>query len=202
MLDFTNEQEQTERNYGPIPAGSIVIVKLELQDAPNNMAGNEPYIYMAKSGLLMLNFKCSVTDGDYAGVHWYQRITLPARAQRIGLDPKQETACSIGGSMLKAILQAAQKPLQINSYQAFNGLTVPAKIKIANNPYEKGGNVYWKNEIAKIITPDMPEYMKVKQARQIINQNGAVTGMTSATQAESQPKNDYDHSRSIDNVPF
>lgn len=208
MLDFTNEQEQTDRNYGPIPAGSIVIVKLELQNAPETMQWKEPYIYQAKSGLLMLNFICTVTAGTYQGVHWYQRITLPAKAQIIGLEPKQETACSIGGAMLKAILQAAKKPLQINSYQVFNGLTIPVKVKIGNNPYVANGNTYWKNEIAKIITPEMPEYMEVKQARQIINPDGAVKGIMRANEQVNNSQNDYGNASSkndtneTDSVPF
>lgn len=211
MIDFTNEQEQKERNYGPVPSGSIVVVKLELQAAPESMQGEKPFIFNARSGLLMLNLTCTVKDGDYAGVRWYQRITLPCACQKIALDPKQETACSIGGSMLKAILQAAKRPLQITSYDIFNGLVIPVKVKISNNPYVANGNTYWKNEIAKIITPSMPEYQEVRQSRELINYDGAVTGTARTTQARQPQTNsgfDFgnvnipDNINEVDEVPF
>lgn len=212
MIDFTNEKEQSERVYGPVPAGSIVVVKMEFQNAPENMQGKEPFIFQARSGLLMLNFTATVKDGEYAGVHWYQRITLPAAVQKIALEPKQETACSIGGAMLKAILQSANRPLRITSYDIFNGLVIPVKVKIGNNPYVVNGNTYWKNEIAKIITPDMPEYNDVRQTRELINYDGAVTGTVNNTYAVNNQKQDnvYDSGNAnfqnngseIDEVPF
>lgn len=178
VYDFSNEEEQREVNYGPVPAGSIVLIKLSIIAPTNGSAEpGSPLIKIGQSGLRMLNIKCEVTEGEYSGVSWYQHLTLPCKAQNISLNEKQATACRIGGATLKAILQAAKKPMSV-PLSVFNGLVFPVKVKIRQEPYEsQTGQIYWKNEIARVVTPDDDDYQMIREVRQIINPTGAVTGM-------------------------
>lgn len=66
MLDFNNEEQQTQWQSGPVPAGSKVLLRLELQ-TPRYAAQSNPLIAQSRSGLLQLFCKITVAAGSYAG---------------------------------------------------------------------------------------------------------------------------------------
>lgn len=177
MFDFSNEDEQKEFSYGPVPAGSVVmnrIVILDPSDSKRDPA--EPLVSVASTGLRQLYIQCEVCQGGYAGVQWRQTITLPCSMQRMRMTAGQEKSARIGGAMLKAMLIAAKKPTQLKSLKQFDGLRFPVKVKLQDKPFEaNNGEIYWRNEIAKVITPDMREFAEVAQKGEIINLNGAVS---------------------------
>lgn len=107
MIDLNDEQEQRERNYGPVPCGSKVLVRLEVQK-PKYASRDDEMVAMTKSGLLQLQCKIEVCAGSYEGCWWYENITLPSRIQTIRLDENLQTACRIGGSMLRAIIESVR----------------------------------------------------------------------------------------------
>ena len=196
MLDFSNEAEQRKNCLGPVPAGSIVLLEIEVLK-PYNSAPENSYISVAKTGLRQLYCKCTVTAGTYEGWSFRQNVTLNVGSQRIVLTEGQTTACKIGGSLIKAICQAAQKPLTIMDVTELTGYTFPAKVKISPIPYmTNDGRAIWNNEISLIITPQMPEYVEVCSRGEIINVGGAVTGNRNLTARNNTRSTD------VDEVPF
>lgn len=211
-FDFSQEENQSENRIpGPVPGGSIVLVRMELLEPMKEYGAPEHYlIRRTKQGLRMLYVEMKVTEGRYAGCSWRQSITLPMGMQREPLNENQQTAARIGGSTLRAILAAAGKNLRVNSLETFDGLVFPVKVRIAKDPYTTdSGEECWRNELSRVITPDMPEYERVLQAREIINENGPVQGTKSAKSkkpmaaAFSSPSyGDSTTSARIDDVPF
>ncbi len=210
MLDFSNADDQKEFARGPVPAGSIVVVQMKvLQPEFSKQAPEDSYISVSKSGLRQIYCQFDVTTGTYSGVSFRQNITLPASAQKISLNPNYEQACNIGAAQLKAICLAAQRPTRINKIQELTGARFPVRVKINNRPKESNGQVYWNNEIAFVITPDKPEYQRIRNEGEIINPNGALVGSESKGKQE-QPKQSagYDfgmgpgQNTNTDEVPF
>ena len=74
-IDFSREEAQKERNYGPVPAGSRVLVKLHVERT-QYPSREDPDIAEAKSGLLQLPCKIEVVEGSFAGYSWFENITL------------------------------------------------------------------------------------------------------------------------------
>ena len=131
MLDFSNAPDQREFGNGPVPAGSIVIVQMEvLQPHESKRAADNPYISVAQSGLRQIYCQFSVAKGSYSGVSFRQNITLPLGGQNMHLSANQEKACNIGGATLKAICLAAKKPPKINDVTSLTGLSFPVRVKI------------------------------------------------------------------------
>lgn len=177
MFDFSHEGEQRERNYGPVPGGSIVIVKMTaLEPNPEQRASGMDFVRVAQTGLFQLWAQFEVERGQYQGVQWRQYITLPAQMQAIMLGPKQEIACRIGGAQIRAILEAARRPPRVESFGQMSGLIFPVKVTISDRYSEKDGKIYWRNEIDRIITPDKPQYQEIRQKGEIINPDGPVVG--------------------------
>ena len=190
MLDFSNEDEQREFNIGPVPAGSIVMVGMEvLQPAEDRRAKDNSFISVAQSGLRQIYCKFEVVHGTYSGVNFRQNITLPLGAQRATLSANQEKACHIGGATLKAICLAARKPLKAQDVTSLTGLRFPARVKINQRPSQgKDGRIFWNNEIAMVITPDKETYSTVVQGGEIIT-DGPTTGETSGSVVQRQNNN-------------
>lgn len=190
IIDLNDEQEQRERNYGPVPAGSKVLVRLELQK-PKYASRDDEMVAMAKSGLLQLQCKIEVCAGSYEGCWWYENITLPSRSQTIRLDGNLQTACRIGGSMLRAIIesvrridpktsdQKAVRARQVNSWMDFDGLEFPAVLGIDKRSYEgRDGKEYWNNRLGRVIPCTANEYQDIMAGGEIII-NGPTTGDSS-----------------------
>ena len=77
MLDFNNEAEQKNTNYGPVPAGSKVMVSITVETPKYSVEG-QPLVSQAKSGLRGLWCKFTVVGGAYDEVSWYDNLWLPA----------------------------------------------------------------------------------------------------------------------------
>lgn len=196
MIDLNDEQEQRERNYGPVPAGSKVLVRLELQK-PKYASRDHEMVAMTKSGLLQLQCKVEVCAGSYEGCWWYENITLPSRNQTIRLDGNLQTACRIGGSMLRAIIesvrhidpkttdQKAARARQVNSWMDFDGLEFPARLAIDKRSYEgKDGKTYWNNRLGSVIPCTAKEYADIMSGGEFIT-DGPTTGDTAANTGRS-----------------
>lgn len=199
--DFSHEDDQQEyRPTGPVPAGSIVLVELHVMEPnPQYAAQDDPLVSITRNGLRQLYVECEVIDGRYRGVQWRQTLTLPAGLQRgLSMTDGQATSCRIGGAMLKAILQAANRPASVQNMKAFHGLRFPVKVKInSREQTSKTGNTYWVNEIASVITPDKQEYADVRDLRELINPDGAVTGLKNSKKPEIASRE-----TPFDEVPF
>ena len=50
MLDFNNEEELKNPNYGPVPAGSKVMVSITVE-MPQYAVEDQPYVSKTKKGL-------------------------------------------------------------------------------------------------------------------------------------------------------
>ena len=173
LFDFGAEEDQKEGNFGPVPAGSYVIVKTELQSDKNT--GSRVFVGR-QSGLKQLNFKFTVVKGKYEGCFWYQRYSLPLGLQNAAsLNEGQRKSCTISGAVLKAMLQVSGKPTK-SPVSALNGLVIPVKVRLGNTPREKDGKEYWSNEVALVVTQDKAEFAQLKQHGEIINPDGDVVG--------------------------
>lgn len=205
MLDFTNEDAQKDFVYGPVPAGSTVVVEMQvLMPQEAYQAPEDCYISRSSKGLRQIYCHFTVTRGQYEGVNWRENITLPVSMQHENLTSGQLKGCQIGGATLKAILQSAGKPLKLQHIREFSGMKFPVKVKINDRPAEKDGNTYWNNAIYKVVTPDMKEYQEVKHKGEIINQNGAVTGNNSRKQKQESQNNNISSQKppSMDDYVF
>lgn len=175
--DFSKEDNQTTGNqvYGPVPSGSIVCLKIEVTESSYSDPA-DPCITVARSGLKQINCKFTIVRGTYDGVSFFQSITLPVSMQNIDLTAGQLKGCQIGGAQIKAICQSANKPMQIASFASMNGWVFPARVRLnKSRPFvTRNGNIIWHNELDRIITPEMPEYQKMRSAPfEIINEGGA-----------------------------
>lgn len=189
FFDFSNEDDSSvggnftggeRKEYGPVPAGSAVICRFELQ------RDNGSAVRRANSGLKQLGFKIVVTRGKYKDVFWFQNITCPVGMQDITLKDGQRKNCMIAGKFLKDLLVAAGKPTN-SPLSAFDGLTVPVIVSINNKSTVKVGKdgvsrEYWRNEAHKVVLPTAPEFARIQQAGEIIKADGAVVGKPKQSQ--------------------
>lgn len=210
MLDFSQEDEQKEYGpTGPVPSGSIVVVRMSvLSPSRDNQASEDPRFYVSKTGLRQLYCQFDVDRGEYEGVSWRQNITLPNGFQQIALSDNQKKAANIGGATIKAMLLASgrSRPV-ISDWQELNGIKFPVKVKINNYSRTKDGVTYWKNDIAMVITPAMDSYAQVRQAGELINKSGAVTGKEDSARPAQNSGGGFTGSESaqeyaVDDVPF
>lgn len=218
-IDFNNEEEQIERNYGPVPNGSRVLVRLTLEK-PQYASREDPDLAETKAGLLQLPCKMEVVEGTYAGCSWYEYITLQSSMQRIRLTENFQTACRIGGRMLRSIIEAhrgvdpkdtsnrAVNARVINAWGDLDGMEFPARLGINNKSYEgKNGKTYWNNRLGRIVPVTDKEYAEIKRGKEFIT-DGATCGEDTPTQRgsagsgggnlpydDAPPPNDFD-------VPF
>ena len=186
-IDFNREEEQKERNYGPVPSGSRVLVRLTLEK-PKYASREDPDLSETKNGLLQLPCKMEVVEGTYAGCSWYEYITIQANMQRIRMTESQQTSCRIGGAMLRAIIEAhrgvdpkdtssrADNARTINAWSDMDGMEFPARLGINNKSYEgKDGRTYWNNRLGRIVPVTDKEYAEIKRGAEFIT-NGATSG--------------------------
>lgn len=209
MLDFSNADDQREFANGPVPAGSIVVVEMEiLQPFAERQAQDNQYISVSRNGLRQIYCQFTVCRGTYNGVSFRQNITLPQTAQNIALSPNFQKACDIGSSQLKAICLAAGKPPRIQRIIDMNHWRFPVKVKINQTPRTgDDGRVFWNNELALIITPDKEEYKKVRNDGEIINPNGAIAGREEKSPKDNggsfaDPFGPSENNIVVDEVPF
>ena len=198
MLDFGDMDRQQEINYGPVPGGSAVLLRLNLEKPKFAHERNE-YISKAKSGLYSLYCKFTVEAGRYSGVSFRQNIWLPPQWQEVEMTDGQRKCATIGGAQLRAILESARgidpdddspkakAARQLSAFYDFDGLLIAAKLKIAKDPYVAAdGREFWNNELSVVITPDKPLYAKIIKGGEAINELGPVTGDGTPTQQTAQ----------------
>lgn len=218
MLDLNMESEQKNRNYGPVPAGSKVMVRISVE-TPKYGLQDTPWVAQAKSGLLGLWCKFTVVGGLYDGVEWYDNLWLPAGYQNIRLNEGQTTTCNRSGAQIRAIIEAHRginpkatddrsiRGRQLAEWTDMQDMEFPAKLGISKEPYEKDGKKYWNNYITSIITPDKEEYMQIKSGKEFIT-DGPVTGEAEKGKNQTPPEaNTYGQPfpagpSEYDDVPF
>lgn len=191
-IDFNHEEEQRERNYGPVPAGSRVLVRLHIEktDYP---CRDMPELTETKSGLLQLPCRFEVVGGTYDGVSWYDNITVQAGMQRIRLTEGQAKSANIGGSLLRAIIEAhrgidpkatdsrSASGRTIRAWGDMEGMEFPARLGLEKEPYEgKDGRLYWNNHVTKVLPSTDKEYAQIKRGAEFITDG--------PTQGDGQPR--------------
>lgn len=218
MIDLNHEEEQRERNYGPVPAGSRVLLRLSLLK-PKYPSRDDEMLAETRNGLLQLSGKLEVVAGSYEGCTWYENITLPEGSQAVSLTDSQRTACRIGGSLLRAIVESARhidpkatdarscRGRSVNAWLDFDGMEFPAKVKLDKEPYiGKDGRAYWKNRIASVVPCTAKEYADISRGGELIT-DGPVRGEDSAPRGERSAATGsqslpYDGTPVPDEVPF
>ena len=220
MIDLGNEEIQREPKTGPVPAGSRVLVRLRIEK-PQFAAADDPFVAEGKSGLRRLQCKVEVVAGAYDGCWWYDGITLPEAHQNIPLSPGQKTACRIGGSMLRAIVESsrginpkdssiqAATARRINAWTDLDGMEIPVRVGIDKTPFERDGRYFWNNRITSVVPASSKEWQEVKNGGEIIT-DGPVAGKIPPKQdGYTSPPANYGSdtlytqgSSEMDGVPF
>lgn len=214
-FDFSNEEEQREFRPGPVPGGSIVILRMSiLEPAQQAQDRDNRHIYVSKNGLRQIYCQFVVDRGAYEGVQFRQNITLPLGQQKINLTEGQRKSCIIGGAQLKAICLASGHSPTLRDITDMEGWKFPARLGINDRPTEKDGKTYWNNIISRIVTPKDTLYEQVRRDGEIIAENGPLTGKGAASNHpaphsdmdalgdavfDSMPQNDGDN---YDDCPF
>lgn len=171
-------QEEKQRLPGPVPGGSMALVKITLAEAKTPDCPDTPYIGVGGStGLLFLACKMEVQGGPYEGVTWWENITLPISSQTIDVsqDPNWQKACRIGGRLLRAILESArrvtpsdtssgaEKKRQIQSWKEIDGLMFAAELGVYEDTYQRdrSGRTWYRNNIRRVICQGHPRYAAI-----------------------------------------
>lgn len=218
MIDLNHEEEQRERNYGPVPAGSRVLLRLSVLK-PMYPSRDDGMLAETKNGLLQLACKLEVAAGSYEGCSWLENITLPEGSQSTGLTDGQRTSCRIGGALLRAIVESARRidpkatdtrscrGRSVNSWLDFDGMEFPAKVKLDKEPYiGKDGRTYWRNRISAVVPCTSKEYAEISRGGEVIT-DGPVRGEGGAPPRGKSSHGDaqnlpYDDTPVADDVPF
>lgn len=201
-IDFNAAEEQREPVYGPVPAGSRVLLSMELMK-PKNESQQMPFVAVSKNKLYMLWVRFTVVSGTYQGFKWSENWMLPEGVQRIQLTEKQKMACRISYSRMRSVVEAARginpqdKSPQANSRRVLNdwldlnGMRFPARVGIKDDGHEYNGRIYWDNQVQRIITPDNPEYRELVAGGEFINKGGAVQGRNAPQASGNGGYDDY-----------
>lgn len=186
-IDFNNAEEQRQAVHGPVPAGSRVLLEMEVLK-PKNSSFEQPFISVSKNHLYMLWIRLTVHDGTYQGVRWTENWLLPEGQQTVDLTEKQRMACRISYSRMRAVIEAARgvdpkdtepqaaAKRRINDWCDLNGMLFPARVGVAENGREYNGSVYWDNVVVRVITPGNREYPALMAGGEFIEVDGAVRG--------------------------
>jgi hypothetical protein len=163
MIDFNNADEQKIFGNGPIPAGSMVKVKMEVRTpSDDKKSAVDPALTRPASnnGNDYLNCKFEVVAGQFNGVKIWQNYVMAG----------SEKAMKISMATLRAIVEAtrnvnpkdpspqATQARKVNSFADFSGMEFPVVVGI--QPPKKG-DLYINNTIHQVITPDKPEYQEI-----------------------------------------
>ena len=201
-IDFNQAEEQRERAHGPVPAGSRVLLEMEIMK-PRNESQQMPFVAVSSKKLYMLWVELRVVSGTYEGVKWRENWLLPEGQQRVQLTQGQKTGCRISFSRMRAIIEAARRIApkdtspqaasrrNINSWLDMNGMRFPARVGIADDGREYNGRIYYDNTLAAVVTPDKEEYDALMHGGEFINPDGSVVGKNAPAQSQP-PMADYD----------
>lgn len=186
MLDFNSAEKQT--SFDLIPDKTIVPVIMTLNAGGNGDGG---WLKSSQtSDNLMLDCKFTVTEGEFAKRKFWQFMVVEG----------SEKAANISRKTLRAIIEAARgvnpddtsneaiNNRKIAGWHELNGLCFPVKVGVEKAKAGSGYND--KNKILLVITPDMPEYVKVQAPVNGQDYAGGVGGYTppsAATQPAPKP---------------
>jgi len=171
MIDFGQSEDQKEFTSGPVPPGSIVWVKINIQAATGDkevstyhpltiVSGNNP----ANS---YMSIKFEIISGKYEGGRFFGNFTVDG----------SEAASQISFSTFKAILRAHRKIepdderpniFAIRDWGDLDGMTFPAQVKCEESwPDGK----YINNVLTTVIVPGSKAWDTVKDGGEIITNN-------------------------------
>lgn len=189
MLDFSQEQEQSEGVGVQIPDGSTVKVRLKLGDAGQYQEGHQS-ISKTRNGLLQLVVDFEMVNSTGRDMR-YERITLPKSLQtNTNLTQGQITACNIGGAQLKAILVACgNQAAQLQAWEQLNGLEFP--VVVSGEWEESKGSYYWNNHFKKVVTQKDEAYQTVMSGTDVLSDTPIPERPAQMQSAPYQQQNTY-----------
>lgn len=134
MLEFGlhDEEKSASKDFRPLPAGTVVPLRLSLCESDYSVDKNVPFITATKSGLLRLHVLFEIIGGPTKGRRFYDDIVLPKQLQSSkDLNEGQQKACSVGDLILKGIILASrgENPrdsnavAKMNSWKDLEGVT-------------------------------------------------------------------------------
>lgn len=164
MIDFNSAEHQHTGSGPAIPPESIVPMTMTIRQPKAGKEGTQhPLFCKSSTGNEYLDVEFEV-QGHFAGRKIWERFTLT------GNNKKGQPNSSKSMSVLRVIIEsarninpkdpspAASAGRQISDWSDFNGMTFLAQVKCVVEQSHRDGQWYVNNEIAKVITPDMPEY--------------------------------------------
>lgn len=151
--DFSTAQAT---GFELIPEGATVPVQINVQAGDPGTPENA--FAVTKNGLYQLVLEVAVTDGEFKGRRFWQRLTMGAQ-KGIELTEGQQKGVNISAALLRSILEAARgfaptdetpqaiAARKINSLMELNGLEFSITVGV-----EKGKDGYAdKNKIGKVV---------------------------------------------------
>lgn len=211
MFDFNEAPQQKEFTAGPVPSGSTVLLRLELQK-PQYASDMHEFVQEARSGMLGLWAKFVVAAGTYEGCRFFENVWLPTGQQRMRLNEGQTKACNMWWGRVRAIIEANRgvspkddspqgiRKRKINDWLEIHEMEFPAVVGIAKEPHEgRDGNLYWNNSLLRVVTADDKNYRAIMDGGEIIA-DGPVVGQGGARETR-HPAHDAAFSRGADEPP-
>ncbi len=175
MINLNDAEPQKERVYGPIPAKSLVKVKLEIRQPKAGKAdADDPAVTVYSSGLKGLDCEFTVTGGKFEGVRIWENLFLPPAFQTIDLSKGQAGICNSSYSKMRAMVEAARgldpndpaADRNLASWFDLHGLEIP--VKVGMNKIEPGDE-FINNNISKVLTPDAANFKTVMAGGEAIS---------------------------------
>lgn len=161
MLDFNSADQQGSGTGGAIPPDSIIPFKMTLRSPKAGKEGTQhPLFCKSDKGNEYIDVEFEAL-GTYAGRKMWEIFVLYGN----------EKSAKISMRTLRAIIESARNinpedpspaaaaGRQLSDWADFNSMTFLAKVKCHVEQNQRDGQWYVNNELVKIITPDMPEYL-------------------------------------------
>lgn len=167
MLDFNNAPDHQGTGTGSaIPPESIVPIAMTIRAPKAGKEGSQhPLFCKSSTGNEYLDVEFEV-KGQFDGRKIWERFTLT------GTNKKGKPNSDQSMATLRAIIEssrninpkdpspAASAARQLSDWADFNGMTFLAQVKCVVEQSNRDGQWYVNNEIAKVITPEMPQYQQ------------------------------------------
>lgn len=185
-----------QREMGPIPAKSIVWVKLHIREATKSTqkkSSKHPLMIVSNSNSENHYFDCEfeVRSPSFEGKKIWNNFVVVGNEKAVNISMAFFRAAieAARGIRPDDASQAATNARQLNDWADLQGLTFPVRVGIEP---PKPGDQYINNTVAKVITPDKPEYTEVKEKGEIVSSN-PLPGIPTGGGAESGSSAGHDH---------
>lgn len=178
MIDFSNSPDQKTGGAGPIPAKSMVKVKMEIRKPKAEKATTDhPLVTVFKSGLVGLDCEFEVISGQFEGTRIWENIFFRPDFQSIQMSKGQIGICNSSDAKFRAIIEASRgisptdgspaavQARSIQDWNDFNGLEFPVLVGVAK---PETGDKFINNTISRVITPERDEYPSLMMGEDII----------------------------------